>query len=144
MADQVVSSQDDEAPGVCVEHIICDAGSEGIEQFRQRMQQRFPETTDYRLEFLVSPDNGMYDAINKGLSKARGEICAYLNCDEQYLVGALSFVAKWFSARPTMDIGFGNIVVTDPSGDYICDRTAVLPLKWHTMTSGNLSIFSAG
>jgi hypothetical protein len=43
-----------------------------------------------------------------------------------------------------VDIGFGNIVVTDSSGRYICERTAVLPGRWHTMTSGNLSVFSAG
>ena len=144
VADQVVASQDGEAPGVGIEHIVCDAGSQGIEEFRQRMQRRHPETADYRLEFLVGPDNGMYDAINKGLAHASGEICAYLNCDEQYLAGALSFVSQWFSARPSVDIGFGNIVVTDSSGRYICERTAVLPGRWHTMTSGNLSVFSAG
>ena len=144
VADQVVASLDGEAPGVGIEHIVCDAGSQGIEEFRQRMQRRHPETADYRLEFLVGPDNGMYDAINKGLAHASGEICAYLNCDEQYLAGALSFVSQWFSARPSVDIGFGNIVVTDSSGRYICERTAVLPGRWHTMTSGNLSVFSAG
>lgn len=144
VADQVVGSQNREGPGVGVEHIICDAGSEGIDEFRRRMQRRYPEAADYRLEFLVGPDNGMYDAINKGLAHASGEICAYLNCDEQYLAGALSFVSQWFSARPSVDIGFGNIVVTDSSGRYMCERTAVLPGRWHTMTSGNLSVFSAG
>jgi len=140
----VVVSQNNETPGVGIEHIICDAGSEGIEEFRHRMQRRYPETADYRLEFLVSPDSGMYDAINKGLAHASGEICAYLNCDEQYLVGTLPFVAQWLSARPSVDIGFGNIVVTGSSGRYLCERTAVLPGRWYTMTSGNLSVFSAG
>ena len=40
-----------------------------------------------RLKLYVETDNGMYDAINRGLAKARGEICGYLNCDEQYLPG---------------------------------------------------------
>lgn len=144
VADQLVASQSNEGQTVSIEHIVCDAGSDGIGEFQQRMQRRFPETADYRLEFLVSPDNGMYDAINKGLAYGSGDICAYLNCDEQYLVAAIPFVAQWFSERPMMDIGFGNIVVTGPSGDYICERTAVLPSKWHTMTSGNLSVFSSG
>lgn len=144
VADQVVASQNGEASGVVIEHIICDAGSAGVEDFRQRMKRRYPETADYRLEFSVRPDNGMYDAINKGLANASGEICAYLNCDEQYLAGALSFVSQWFLERSSVDIGFGNIVVVDSSGRYICERTAVLPDRWHTMTSGNLSVFSAG
>ena len=32
----------------------------------------------------------MYDAINRGLRRATGEICGYLNCDEQYLAGHAS------------------------------------------------------
>jgi len=95
------------------------------------------------LKIFSEPDAGMYDAINKGLARARGEICAYLNCDEQYLEGALQSVALWFSKNPGIDISFGNIVVTDSTGSYLCDRTAVLPNLWHTMTSGNLSVFSA-
>jgi glycosyltransferase involved in cell wall biosynthesis len=144
VADQFVAHQRAECQSVCIEHIVCDAGSSGIVEFQQRMLARFPQKTDYRLDFLVAPDGGMYDAINKGLARSSGEVCAYLNCDEQYLVGALPFVAEWLSARPWVDIGFGDIVVTSECGDYICDRTAVLPEKWHTMTSGNLSVFSAG
>ncbi len=95
------------------------------------------------LKIFSEPDAGMYDAINKGLARADGDICAYLNCDEQYLEGALQSVASWFSKNPAIEIAFGNIVVTDSSGNYLCDRTAVLPTRWHTMTSGNLSVFSA-
>ncbi len=73
-----------------VEHIVCDGGSEGIEKFKQRMLARFPETPSYRLEFVIGPDAGMYDAINKGLRRASGDICSYLNCDEQLLPGGVA------------------------------------------------------
>ncbi len=36
----------------------------------------------------------MYDAVNRGLKKAKGEILAYINCDEQYLPGALGEAAE--------------------------------------------------
>ena len=65
-----------------VEHLVCDGGSAGIDDFKGRMLARFPETSHYRLEFLVGPDAGMYDAINKGLRRATGDVCSYLNCDE--------------------------------------------------------------
>jgi len=85
----------------------------------------------------------MYDAINKGLRKASGEICAYLNCDEQYLPGALSWVADYFSAFPETEVLFGAAIVTRADGSYVCDRRVMVPTRWHTLVSGNLSIFTS-
>lgn len=34
-------------------------------------------------------DAGMYDAINEGLAHTKGEIFAWLNCDEQYHHGTI-------------------------------------------------------
>jgi len=67
--------------GVEVEHIVQDAGSDdGTLDWL---------LADRRVKACVEKDEGMYDAINRGLRKATGEIFAYLNCDEQYLPGAL-------------------------------------------------------
>jgi glycosyltransferase involved in cell wall biosynthesis len=160
-------AQNASSASLCVEHIVQDAGTLGIEDFAKNHGAAFyrngakifgeggrraaPPSDNsktapakaYSLSIYSEKDIGMYDAINKGLSRAEGEICAYLNCDEQYLEGALQSVASWFSKNPAIEIAFGNIVVTDSFGNYICDRTAVLPDRWHTMTSGNLSVFSA-
>jgi len=38
----------------------------------------------------------MYDAVNPRLPPATGDILAYLNCDEQYLPGALESVRDFF------------------------------------------------
>ena len=37
------------------------------------------------MRFISEPDSGMYDALAKGLSKASGEIVAYINSDDFYL-----------------------------------------------------------
>lgn len=139
-----------------VEHIVQDACSLGIEDLARELGAEFHRNGQLNFEanpsainrnaalkIFSEPDGGMYDAINKGLARAEGDICAYLNCDEQYLEGALQSVASWFSKNPAIEIAFGNIVVTDSAGNYLCDRTAVLPTQWHTMTSGTLSVFSA-
>ena len=42
---------------------------------------------------FIEKDGGMYDAVNRGYRRAQGDILAYLNCDEQYLPGALKTVA---------------------------------------------------
>ena len=128
---------------IFIEHIVCDGGSEGINDFKGRMLARFPETSHYRLEFLVGPDAGMYEAINKGLRRSTGDICAYLNCDEQYLPRTLPWVADYLSVSPETEVLFGAAIVTRADGSYVCDRRVMVPTRWHTMVSGNLSIFTS-
>ncbi len=81
----------------------------------------------YSLKIFSEPDTGMYDAINRGLKKATGDICAYLNCDEQYLPGALAAVAECFQRNPDVDVLFGDAVIVDENGAYLCSRVAQTP-----------------
>ncbi|MGH8094367.1 MAG: glycosyltransferase [Chthoniobacterales bacterium] len=115
--------------GVEWEHIIQDAGTSGIEEFLRSDFQYLVD--DKRLQLFVEKDEGMYDAINRGLRRARGEICAYLNCDEQYLSGALRSVVSFFDANPDIDVLFGDVVLTDPHGQPLSYRRTVLPTQWH-------------
>jgi glycosyltransferase involved in cell wall biosynthesis len=114
-----------------IEHIVCDGGSEGIEEFKGRMLARFPETPHYRLEFVVGPDAGMYDAINKGLRKATGDVCAYLNCDEQYLPEALSVVGDYFGKHADTDVLFGDTIVVGQEGEPLCYWRPYVPTLKH-------------
>ena len=84
----------------------------------------------------------MYDAVNKGLLKASGEICAYLNCDEQYLPGTLCWVGRFFSQTPDADVLFGDVIVVYSDGKAICHRRASVPHPWHVMVA-HLPIFTA-
>ncbi len=142
-----------------IEHIVQDAGTPGIEEFAREQGGDFYQdgkkvfsaqcsvnsqlSAGYSLTICSEKDEGMYDAINKGLRKATGEICAYLNCDEQYLPGALRWVADYFSVAPRTDVLFGAAIVTRADGSYVCDRRVMVPTRWHTMVSGNLSIFTS-
>ena len=80
-------------------------------------------------------DTGMYDAINKGLAMATGEIISYLNCDEQYLPGTLERVENFFNNNPDVDIIFGHALITNPDGSLICFRKAYQPRKHYIMVS---------
>src|SRR5215218_4070462 len=82
--------------GVEHEHIVQDAGSDD-------------GTLDWlphepRVKAYVEKDSGMYDAVNRGYRRATGDLLAYLNCDEQYLPGALAAVEHYFAGNPTVDI----------------------------------------
>jgi glycosyltransferase involved in cell wall biosynthesis len=120
--------------GVTFEHIIQDA-STGPELEAWAAGQP-------GLRLYVEEDNGMYDAVNRGLRRARGEILAYLNCDEQYLPGTLAVAADFFAQHPTVDVAFGNVVVVDALGKYICSREALLPQLYHTWVC-TLPVFTA-
>jgi len=99
--------------------------------------------SDLRVRAFVEKDSGMYDAINRGLRRASGDICAYLNCDEQYLPGTLQVVVDFFAVHPEVDVLFGDIVMVDGEGRYLCHRKVQPPLLAHTWTC-HLSTLSCG
>src|SRR5581483_1470124 len=72
-----------------------------------------------------------YDAINRGLRRSRGEICSYLNCDEQLLPGALRRVNALFNAHPNVDLVFGDAILIDDRGNPLSYRRSVLPTFNH-------------
>ena len=110
--------------GVEVEHIVQDAESD------DGTLDWLPN--DPRVRAFVEKDRGMYDAVNRGLKRSSGEILAYLNCDEQYLPGALRAVEQFFHENSEVDILFGNVVMVDAEGDYLSHRKMQTPLKYHT------------
>lgn len=85
-----------------------------------------------RVKAYIEKDQGMYDAVNRGLRKASGEILAYLNCDEQYLPGALHSVSDFFDRNPDVEICFADAVVVDPRGEFICFRKVHIPWEYQT------------
>ena len=56
-----------------------------------------------------------------------GDILAYLNCDEQYLPGALKAVHDFFEAHPQIEVALAGTIVTDGEGKYICHRHSMVP-----------------
>lgn len=121
--------------GVRHEHLVQDAGSDdGTLDWLSR---------DPRVQARVEKDRGMYDAVNRGYQRAGAGILAYLNCDEQYLPGALSQVLNFFQHHPEVDILFGDCVVVDATGAYLCERRALTPQLIHTWTASNLAFLTA-
>lgn len=120
--------------GVAVEHIVQDAGT--------GPEMEAWAATQPGLTLHVEKDSGMYDAINRGLRKAKGEILAYLNCDEQYLPGTLEAVERFFEEHPKVDVVFGDAVVVNELGEYLCSRRILVPTLYHTWLC-TLPIFTA-
>ena len=82
------------------EHILVDGNSnDGSIEFIKSQNH---------IKFIIENDNGMYDALNKGIKTAKGEYIGHLNSDEQYLPGTLQIVEKMFNKNPDVDIIHGG------------------------------------
>jgi hypothetical protein len=57
-----------------------------------------------------------------------------LNCDEQYLPGALRRVSDFFAAHPRIEVVFGDVIMVNPAGEYLWHRKMQTPQLYHTWT----------
>jgi glycosyltransferase involved in cell wall biosynthesis len=67
------------------------------------------------LDVTSEPDQGMYDAINKGIQIASGEIIGFLNTDDLYADGCFFAVKEAFSDNLELEAVVGDAVVVNPS-----------------------------
>ena len=91
-----------------VEYLIIDGGStDNTCVIAQSYQDVFTEKgIDYRV--YSEPDQGIYDAMNKGIAKATGDIIGLLNGGDAYEQETLSVVVDIFE-RKNPEVVFGNI-----------------------------------
>ena len=85
-----------------VEHIVIDGGSkDGTTDIIKAHEARLAH-------WVSEPDNGIFHAMNKGLSLATGDLIAFLNADDRYPENALELVAKAFQEKDA-DIYYGDM-----------------------------------
>jgi glycosyltransferase involved in cell wall biosynthesis len=72
---------------------------------------------------LKGPDKGVYDAFNKGIAQASGDIVGVLNSDDLYGADAFSAVEAAFAAQPGADAVCGSALLIDNDRVvYVFDR----------------------
>lgn len=93
-----------------LEYIIIDGDStDGTQEIIKRYEDR--------ISYWVSePDAGIYDAMNKGLSHATGELVGIINGDDWYEPGAVKKVAEIYEKTP-YDMLYGEIRRIDENGE---------------------------
>lgn len=91
-----------------IEYIVIDGASQDetisiIHSYKERISK-----------FVSESDSGMYDAMNKGIQMATGEVIGILNSDDFYIdEKVVSSVVRTF-ARENTDSVFGDLVYVDP------------------------------
>lgn len=87
-----------------IEHIVVDGGStDGTVDLLRAAE------AECGLRWVSEPDRGMYDAINKGLAMARGDVIAYVNTDDAYLPWSVEVAVE--ALRPGPDVVFGDLLL---------------------------------
>ncbi|MEB3186799.1 MAG: glycosyltransferase family 2 protein [bacterium] len=109
-----------------IEHIIMDGASTDD---TAALVARYPHVV-----FHSAPDEGMYDALNRGLERARGAIVATLNTDDAYEPGAIAAVVELFAKHPGADVVFGDAVFVDEH-DIPAYTYRGLPYSWRRYVS---------
>jgi hypothetical protein len=94
-----------------IEHIVVDGGStDGT------LELIGAHHASHRFHWISEPDKGMYDAINKGISLAHGDVLAYLNSDDFYLPWSVDVAVR--ALQPGIELIYGDlgILVTGANG----------------------------
>lgn len=91
-----------------IEYILVDGGS------KDGTQAIIESYGDHISRFISEPDKGLYDAMNKGVALATGDVIGILNSDDFYeSTTSVSAVVKAFERRPESDAVFGDVVFVD-------------------------------
>jgi glycosyltransferase involved in cell wall biosynthesis len=93
---------------IAIDHILVDGGStDATLEVARAFPSRIVESHD---------DQGMYDAVNKGLAQVKGDVIGYINADDEIAPGALARVADAFARHPRAGWLMGRRAFIDGNG----------------------------
>lgn len=92
-----------------IQYIIKDGGStDGTVAILEKYVPKFKKVgIDFAYE--SSPDQGIYDAMNKGIQRANGSLVGILNSDDWYEQDTVSKVVDFHFKKPEVDIIYGIV-----------------------------------
>jgi glycosyltransferase involved in cell wall biosynthesis len=79
-----------------LQYVLCDGASSD-----DTVGEAIRAAGDVELEIVSEPDTGMYDALAKGLHRARGDVVFYLNAGDALVPNALDVVLDLMEQRDT-------------------------------------------
>ena len=94
------------------EYIVIDgASSDNTTEILKEYEPKF----EGRMRWISEPDKGLYDAINKGIKMATGDVVGIINSDDFFhRDDTFSVIADTFEKDKSIDVIFGQIRVIKP------------------------------
>lgn len=136
-----------------LEHIVIDGAStdDTAVVAKDYMERSFASDNGHEVRLLVEPDNGIYDAMNKGLQMATGDYVCFLNAGDSLpaddtiaeLVantGVDSYVAADGGEDALPAVLYGNTDIVDGNRQFLAHRRLSPPekLTWRSFRHGML------
>lgn len=94
--------------------------------------------SEHITKWVSEPDNGIYDAMNKGMQIATGNYVWFINAgDEIYMPDTIE---KMFASHPNADVFYGDTLIVDEKGNAVGPRRLRPPenLTWRSFQMGQL------
>ncbi len=93
-----------------IEHLIIDGGS------KDKTLEIIKSMPNRVAKIISEPDQGIYDAMNKGIRLATGDVVGLLNSDDQfYSTTVLATINHCFESMD-IDCTFGNLIYSNEDG----------------------------
>ncbi len=104
------------------EHIVIDgASTDGTLDIIKEYEPRYSG----RMKYISEKDNGIYDAMNKGVKLAKGDYVCFMNSDDFLEPESLGITAEWITSHPGAGVyyGFTRVISKDCEELYIIRRS---------------------
>lgn len=130
-----------------IEHIIIDGASTDstISVAQDYMQRSYAAQNGHEVRIVSEPDNGLYDAMNKGLRQASGDYICFLNAGDFFpnanvldTIVSRSLTGKIRQQLPA--VIYGDTDIVDNDGNFLRHRRLAPPrnLTWRSFRKGML------
>lgn len=101
-----------------IEYIIIDGGSTDKTMEIVRSYQAEFDAKGICYRYLSEKDNGIYDAMNKGIRMASGELVGIINSDDWYEPLAVETAVREYIREP-YDLFYADLRIMDKKGSFI-------------------------
>lgn len=95
------------------EYLIIDGGSTDA---TMEIVKKYETDFAGKLKYISEKDNGIYDAMNKGIKMSNGDIIGIINSDDFYETGAFTNVAKQYDNNIKYQVIYGMFRVVNEDG----------------------------
>lgn len=105
-----------------IEYIVVDgASTDGTCRLLEGYAQKFYDR-GYAFRVISEPDKGIYDAMNKGIALASGELIGIINSDDWYEPQAVETAVKTYTEEP-YDFFYADLNLVKPDGSVLVKRS---------------------
>lgn len=118
------------------EYIIIDGNSKDstvsiIKKYEQKIAEGcFPGVDSAQFKWISEPDQGIYDAMNKGIKHATGDFVWFMNAgDKIYSTETLQQIQELLDIEPECDFIYGQSIMINEMEEIVGEMKKIAPRK---------------